>query len=228
LILGAFVAGIPGLLVEDFLKTTNFFGKAAYLANWRQLVSMVRPLERAHHIEEQQFIYQNGTRMLQDRDLNLVLIHFPIPHDAGIWDAGKQAYTTEDSDYLDNLVLADRVLGQIRQTLERNGDWERVAVLISSDHPYRPDAWRKTMFWNAEMAGVTSTQHQPYIRFLLKLPGQRAGVVYDRRFKTVLMAEVLLELLKGRLRSSSEVSAWLDSRADQSLLEPEGPLQPLP
>lgn len=216
------------LVVEDFLKSKSLFEKSAYLASWRQInMPIIRSLERERHIEEERLIYRSAARMLRNRDLNLVLIHLPIPHRPGIWNEREKAFTTKDANYLDNMILTDRVLGEIRRTMEASGDWQRSAILVSSDHPFRVDMWRKTPYWNPEMERVTAGKQSPYIPFLLKLPGQREGLVYGRKFNTILSSDLLLDVLNGRLKTASEASAWLDSRAAQSMIDPEGPIRPL-
>jgi hypothetical protein len=45
---------------------------------------------------------------------------------------------------------------------------------------------------------------------LLKLKGQRAGVIYQPSFNTVLSQDLLLALLRGELSSPPDVTAWLD------------------
>jgi hypothetical protein len=49
------------------------------------------------------------------------------------------------------------------------------------------------------------------VPFLLKLPGQKDGVVYDRPFNTVLSHDLLLAVLRGALRDPAAVAAWLDA-----------------
>jgi arylsulfatase A-like enzyme len=149
-------------------------------------------------------------RTLRNPNLNLVLLHMPIPHPPGIWNSTEHVLTDGPADYIDNLRLADLTLGQMRRTLEKTGDWDSSAVLVSSDHPYRPELWSKLPGWTSQVAKITQSRWQPYIPFFLKLPKQQQGAVYDREFNSVLSADMLFQLLKGRLQSSKDVIRYLD------------------
>jgi arylsulfatase A-like enzyme len=88
-------------------------------------------------IASTRFVVENALRMLCNRNLNVVLVHVPIPHPPGIWNPETQSFTLRASTYLDNLQLADKLLGDMRQVLEQTGDWDQSVILVSSDHPYR-------------------------------------------------------------------------------------------
>ncbi|MGH9656830.1 MAG: hypothetical protein ACRD6B_25640, partial [Bryobacteraceae bacterium] len=88
--------------------------------------------------------------------------------------------------YIDNLELADHILGRIRRLLEQTGDWNRSTILVSSDHPF------------------------------LKLPGQKTGVEYHREFNSVLSANLLLAALQGKIRTPAQAVQWLNVHAAAS------------
>jgi hypothetical protein len=163
--------------------------------------------------------------MLRNRSLNLVLLHFSIPHPPGIWDTKKETFTTSPRpDYIDNLALADHMLGEARQALEQSGDWDRSTILVSADHPYRPTSWLEMHLAtpppqavpSAEMVRDTHRIWQPYIPFLLKLPGQHTGVAYHREFNSILSANLLLAALQGKVHTPGQAVQWLDAHAAAS------------
>lgn len=176
---------------------------------------------RSDDISALRTILANSYRMLRDQHLNLVLIHLPIPHPPGIWDARHGVFTAGDSNYIDNLQLSDIVLGHIRRILEQSGDWDRSVILVSADHPYRVKMWQfagtETDLRNEEMARVSRMRWQPYIPFLLKLPNQEKQVSYDKEFNTVVTADLVLALLKKELTTTGEVVQWLNAHAADSL-----------
>jgi hypothetical protein len=47
---------------------------------------------------------------------------------------------------------------------------------------------------------------------MLKLPGQTAGVAYDRPFSAMVTHDLVLALLRGDLKTPGEATAWLDAR----------------
>lgn len=225
------------LIPQQLLRNRPFLYKAAYLADWQarslplvQGRHWIAPMPdearyyRQWHILQTEFVLRRGTAMLRNPQLNFVLLHLPVPHPPGIWDAHKQSFSTSDRlNYIDNLELADRILGQIRTTLEQSGDWDRSTILVSADHPYRPQLWLTGATAGdlssaalAEMVQATHRKWQPYIPFFLKLPGQKTGIEYHREFNSVLSANLLLAALKGDIRTPSQAIQWLDAHAAAS------------
>jgi arylsulfatase A-like enzyme len=100
--------------------------------------------------------------------------------------------------YLDNLVLADRALGLLRQSLEEAGLWDQSAILVSADHGWRTSFWRGTPQWTRaeEAASHSDTSRVP---FLLKLPRQTSGVAYEKPLPTVVTRRLITAILSGRL-----------------------------
>lgn len=224
--------GGPVVRVEKYLRNWSLLRQAAYVVNWDARWSVPRLIEPLHwaapepdearlwrqqQIEAMQYIVPQGLRMLHNPELNLVFIHIPTPHPAGIWDTRAQKFTLENSNYVDNLALADRTLGQIRAAMEQMGTWDSSTVLVSADHPYRTGMWRDSVLWTAEMARLTESRWHLYVPFLLKLPSQGAEVDYKNDFNNVLSADLALEVLKGRLRSPAEAVSWLNAHANASL-----------
>ena len=219
-------------ILQELLRDRPLYAKAVYLADWqaRQL-----PLNQRFHwispmpeqaaflrqvlIHKLAFVLQNAEQMLRNRKLQFVFLHIPSPHPPGIWSAKNDAFTTSNqANYVDNLQLADTILGRIRSILEETGDWDRATILVSSDHPYRPDHWlvNGEVPPTPEMIRLTRMQWQPYIPFFLKLPGQTTGFLYHREFNSVLSADLLLDALEGKIQTPAQASAWLDGHAAAS------------
>jgi hypothetical protein len=167
---------------------------------------------REQLISATRLISGNAIRMAADPDLNLVFIHAPAPHPPGIWNSTARQFTaTERSDYIDNLGLADSLLGRIRRTLEQSGQWDRTTVLISADHPFRIGVWQPSSLWTPELAKLTQGKQSPYIPFLLKLPGQTAPWPYHRDFNTVVSGDLIWEILTGNISQPEQAAHWLDT-----------------
>jgi len=219
-------------ILQELLRDRPLYAKAVYLADWqaRQL-----PLNQRFHwispmpeqaaflrqvlIHKLAFVLQNAEQMLRNRKLQFVFLHIPSPHPPGIWSAKNDAFTTSNqANYVDNLQLADTILGRIRSILEETGDWDRATILVSSDHPYRPDHWliNGEVPPTPEMIRLTQMRWQPYIPFFLKLPGQTTGFPYHREFNSVLSADLLFDALGGKIQTPAQASAWLDEHAAAS------------
>ena len=144
--------------------------------------------------------------MAADPSIGLTLIHLPAPHPPAIYNRSKHRFTaTEPAGYLDSVALADDALGVLRHAIEAAGLWQRTALLVSSDHGWRTYHWRTTPEWTAEEQAA-SRQDTMGVPFLLRLPGQTAGVRYDRHFNTVSSSRVITAILEGRLKDPAQIA----------------------
>jgi len=92
--------------------------------------------------------------------------------------------------------------------LESKGMWDSTTILLTSDHPFRLNVWRKE-----------SPDFEPFIDkytrglevpFLLKLPGQTQGIGYSPAMQTVVAKDLLLAIMKGEITRPEQISVWLD------------------
>jgi hypothetical protein len=224
--------GGQAVRVEKLLRGRSFVEGAWYLFDWQARYSVPRIIEPLHWVaaepeestmwrkeqtEAMQFIVGNSLRMLRNPDLNFLFLHIPTPHPAGIWNSRNGRFTLENSDYVDNLALADKTMGDIRKLMEQLGTWDASTVLVTSDHPYRTGMWMDSSIWTEEMARITQGRIQPYVPFFLKLPGQHAGIEYTMEFNNVLSGDLALAILEGRLKRQEEAASWLSINARASL-----------
>ena len=144
--------------------------------------------------------------MVGDPRFNLVVLHLPMPHEPGIFNRHtKQFSTNASADYLDNLVLVDQVLGQLRVAMERHGTWDSSAVLLTSDHPLRAHLLK----WDDEVSQVTGHKMHPYVPFLLKMPGQTKGLKWEEPMMSIVSQDLILSFLRGELREPQDAVDWL-------------------
>jgi hypothetical protein len=153
---------------------------------------------REDHIQEYDRIMESARKICADPDLNLVMLHFPVPHHPWIYDRRAGSFSTaHNATYLDNLVLADHTLGEMRRALEAHGLWDNSTILVTSDH-----WWRE--------APLHDGRRDHRVPFLLKLPGQGEGLTYEESFNTVLIHDLLLDVLAGKVSTPDAASRWLD------------------
>lgn len=161
-------------------------------------------------------VHKEALAMARDPELNLIMIHYPIPHPPGIYERSKRDFSfNSSSGYLDNLHLADRAVGELRNELERAGLWETTALLISSDHSLRAErVWRSHPFWKRsftiEDPTVTHSEKDERVPFVLRLAGGKVGLNYEQPFNTVLSRDLILALLSGEVSNKVDVAKWLD------------------
>ena len=146
-----------------------------------------------------------------DQDIDLLFVHFPLPHLFAIYDRQRRDFTLSDNlSYADNLALVDRTVGEMRRALERAGLWDSTNILITSDHGLRPDLWRGQMGWTEELERLTGGAQSQTVPFIVKLAGQNRPAVYDRAFSSVLSSELVLAMLGGEVATAEDVASWLD------------------
>lgn len=166
---------------------------------------------RAERAEIYRRVHARSLEMVRDPSLSLVFAHYPVPHPPGFYDAGRgEIDITGERDYLDNLVLADRAVGELRQALEQSGLWTTTTLLVHSDHALRPRLWTEVGNWPPLLEATTGGRQSPLTPFFLKLAGQEEGAEYAKSFSAALTHDLVLSVLGGRLRSPADVSAWLD------------------
>ncbi|WKW11862.1 sulfatase-like hydrolase/transferase [Pseudogemmatithrix spongiicola] len=133
-----------------------------------------------------------------------VFLHVIAPHTPWIWDHEEQDYTlTEFSPdgMFFNLELADVMLGEIREAMERAGQWDSTAVIVTSDHvaQYRPR-------WIEEPEDTR-------VPFIVKLAGARGGLSYARALDGIVVHELASALLRDEIPDYASLVAWLDAHA---------------
>jgi hypothetical protein len=169
--------------------------------------------EKQTHLLVYLSVMGDAKKLAVDPNLGLVLLHYPVPHTPGIYDRRRDKFSIEPGrNYLDNLRLADRTMGELRHAMEQAGLWDRSTVIVTSDHRWRPWMWKTLTDWTPEEQTLAARLATPDQRvpFLLKLAGQNHAYPYHQPFNTVVMHDLLLELLRGELAGVDGVVKWLD------------------
>jgi hypothetical protein len=193
-----FARGLQHNLTASLLRIPLFF---------RLFHNAYESKQRHDHASALSEITSNANKILAERT-NLTLIHFSVPHSP--WIHATTVRPASIDGYLENVKIADQVLGELRRTLA--ADWDEIVVLISSDH-----WWRH--------AASTTGRRDHRIPFMLKLAGQKQSVEYKGSFNTVLTRELVLQLLRSEIKKPSEVVEWLEqkSRLGESSLTVNAP-----
>lgn len=154
------------------------------------------------HTQTYSAIHEDALRLVADPELDLVMVHWPVPHIPYIYDRQVLDFTLTPhprEGYLDNLALVDRTLREVRSKLEAAGLWEQTTLLVSTDHA-----------WNGAVA--FDGKRDARIPFILKLAGSARGAAYHDTFNSIITPDLLLALMKGELRDAESVTGWLDRR----------------
>jgi Sulfatase len=168
------------------------------------------------HISDYVALEEAADRVLDDRSSEFSLIHLPVPHPNGIYDRAKDRFATKHSDYLDNLALADKLLGHIRLRLEQSGQWNGSTIVLMGDHSWRTKLlWRDTTEWtDEEQRASHGGQFDDRPVYMVKLADQQVGARFDEPFAAVNTRRLLDGLLSQKIRTADDLSAWAKHAAN--------------
>jgi sulfatase-like protein len=140
-------------------------------------------------------------RTATDSRFGLVLLHLPLPQPPGIYDraTGRLTswnFTGTEAEYLDNLALADRVVGQLRRGLDRARLGDRTWIVLSSDR------WRR-----ASKRPDGQVDHR--VPFLVRPPEGGRTAYVDGAFNTLGTHDLVLAILRGSISDTAGAATWL-------------------
>lgn len=148
-----------------------------------------------------QAMRDESSRYAADPSFDFVFLHLPAPHPPHYYDRISRTFTKRNAgaeSYADSLALADRLLGEIRQSMTRADLWDTTTVLVSSDHPDRD---------SIDFDGRTD----PRVPFLLKLAGQTSTVAYAAPIRTIVTKPLLEAILASQIASAEQAATWLQA-----------------
>lgn len=167
------------------------------------------PYGRSLYIEACKQSLTAALTVVTNNNYGLTLLHLPPPHKPGIYDAktgryvifgtsGKSGYGHGATGYLNNLGLADHMLGELRAAMEKSGEWDRTWVILSADH-----SWRDS----ASYDGIRDLR----VPFLVKTPSPTRGQIYPAQMNTVLTHDLILAILTAKVTDQASLVSWLDA-----------------
>lgn len=159
---------------------------------------------------------KNTKHVINDAKFNFILVHWPIPHPPGIFDRSKRRISLNNfsivDGYLDNLQLVNETLKDIRENMEKGGLWDNTTIILTSDH-----WWRGSISYNGEL--------DYRIPFILKLPNQKIGTEYEPKFNTVILKDLIINILNSKIRNSSDLINWLNNNSNADAIPYEKQLE---
>jgi sulfatase-like protein len=186
---------------EPFYSVVSRRAHAGVAGNMVQQLRSLWPWNgRSVYIEMYQRMLDSAKAFSTDTSLTFVLLHLPVPHLPPIYDRQAQRFTQHKysyNGYLDNLVLMDRALGDLRKSLEGAGLWEQTALVLISDH-----AFREAQRIDGRLDGR--------VPFLVKLSGLSDSLTYAFAVNTFVVDDLVLSLIRGDVRTTSDVARLLD------------------
>jgi hypothetical protein len=193
---------------------TNLMDQAWTAADTAPLMDLL--LERVDTLEQclqsidaYQDILSRAEQLAANPSFDLVFVHFPVPHPPGFFrrDVGRFDCS---GDYLDNYGLVETALAGVRKAMEASGTWQNSALLVTSDHPYRPWLWGGMPLRPDDSITPDLNRMYRLVPFIVRLPSSDKTLHYTRRFSTVIVHDLVWALLQGQIANQAQLVAWLD------------------
>jgi hypothetical protein len=147
------------------------------------------------HASDLAAIIPQAEALIRDQNIGFVFIHLPVPHPPGIYD--RRAGLQRDSGtYIDNLALADRVLGELLGTINGTGLATQTTVVITSDHSWRIPLWRPTGQWGKEEETASQGRFDTRPVLMIHFPGQSEERNITRTYDDIRLHDILEQLLQ--------------------------------
>lgn len=142
--------------------------------------------------------------IVSDPKIDLIFVHWPIPHEPWIYDSRAAKLTASPGHglgYVDNIALMDYALSHVMERLKQSRLSDITSLIISSDHSTKLQFRR------------ISDERVP---FMVHLARQDASLEYSEPFNTVFTGELVEAILTGRIPNNEALVAWLKSKSAQS------------
>jgi hypothetical protein len=185
-------------------------GLAYRLLSFSRQIPDLTVHESELHISDYQALLDAADKVLDDRSLNFVLLHLPIPHPDGIYDRTTGQFASKHSSYVDNLALADKCLAHLQSKLEQRDEWDSSTIVIMGDHSWRTKlVWRSSPSWTQEEEIAShGGRFDDRPAYIVKLPQQHEGARIEAPFSALNTRKLLDALLTNNIRSAKDLSAW--------------------
>jgi hypothetical protein len=93
------------------------------------------------------------------------------------------------------------------KVIQSTPDASRTSVIVSSDHSWRVDDWKKLSDWTAEEARLSGGRFDTRPVLMVHLPGSEEGQVVSQPVSAMIVHPILEAVLRGQLRSSADIAA---------------------
>ncbi len=169
---------------------------------------------QSHRVAYESLLEQ-AKSLIADENIRLAFIHLPVPHPPGIFaDPGPQTNGSED--YLGNLVLADQALAQLRAAIAKTSAVSDTILIVSSDHSWRVPIWRGAAGWTAREERATGGVFDQRPVLMVHFPRQDKPEQVDHPQSEMIVHDLLLDLIAGKVRTPEEWIATLPSRGPEA------------
>lgn len=155
-------------------------------------------------VDQHTAIRARAASVVACEDYDLVLIHWPIPHAPFFYNAERRdnsAANRGPSGYLDNLLLADKMLGELVQAVASSSAGRRSSLIVTSDH-----WWRASATFDGKV--------DKRVPFIVRLPTTRRRAHWSLAFETRRTGDLILAILQGHVHNDAGLVEWMRSASE--------------
>jgi hypothetical protein len=162
------------------------------------------------HMEAFRYLMANTQALIDDNQIGFVFLHLPVPHPPGIYDRQRHLLRSGGT-YLDNLVLADDVLGVLMKEIDATPSAGQTTVIVSSDHSWRLPLWRPAEGWSGEEERASEGKFDDRPVLLIHFPRQASSQDVNAALPEMLEHEIIADMLNGKMNNPEDLEALLSS-----------------
>jgi hypothetical protein len=163
-------------------------------------------------IQDDASLMEQGQAILEDERVRFVYIHLPVPHPPGVYDR-RTHRPCACGNYLDNLTLADDMLGRLMEEIGQSAGAEGTTVIVSSDHSWRVPLWKSMPYWTAEEERISGGRFDTRPVFMIHFAGEKSGSEVLAPLPELVEYDVIAGMLEGRIRGPEDLKELAQPRA---------------
>jgi hypothetical protein len=165
------------------------------------------PSVAAIHTSDYRQIMQWSSQLIANENIQFVFLHLPVPHPYGIYDRHTGRIGANGS-YLDNLVLADSTLAQVRQWIAATSSAQQTTLIVCSDHSWRVPLWSKSPGWTKEDEAVSGGKFDPRPFLMVQVPQQTTASTVTQPFPAIREHDLVKVLMKETMQPA-DIEQWV-------------------
>jgi arylsulfatase A-like enzyme len=152
-----------------------------------------------HRFQTETNLQGHAYQLLHTDQADFVFLHLAVPHSPNIWSRIHDDYTLYcDSSYLDNLALADKVLGRIVGILQTSPRWQQTTLIVQGDHGWRIDAWDWLPAWTDEDDAASRGVFDQRPALLIHQPAQQQPQTVTKPWPLIQVHSVVEQTLHSQ------------------------------
>jgi hypothetical protein len=152
------------------------------------------------------FLTQKATELISNSETDFLFVHFSVPHDPFI--APDNFDGTEN--YFSSLLVVDRTLQNVTESIERSNLADKTVLIVSSDHRWRQKTAGEFDFLDAAKADEVVRDRR--VPFMIRFPGQESRIDFKPEVNTIVTKEIVENIFGGRITDAASVESWLQHK----------------